>query len=467
MRTHSICWLALPALIQACGAVQDDEEWETEPEDLAESTEAVISCTPRAGVGYRGGVRRDITLVDVDGEPVAINTANAFSRMRDAAARAGVQIRINSGFRTNEEQTRLYSCYTHCNCNGCNLAARPGYSNHQSGTALDLNTSRSGVLSWLNRNGSRYGFSRTVSSEPWHWEYSGGIVNEPCRRTASATPPTTSNGASALEITAPRAGGHYPNGVWFKAKTNGAVHHVRYDADGYVFGASEDAEAEFAYKRVFNTLGQHLITVTGYDSSDKEVAKKSITVYVDAGEARQPELTFVDLEDGQAYRNGFAFMVQPVPGATKVAYTAGPYGLGVSEDASRGFPVDVVFREYGARTIIAAALDSSGKVVAQRAITLFIVPGTEEGITPAVRFLQPLAGDRYGREELELTAYGTTSVKRVVYYAEGVEIGASSDPEGFPISRQFWQVGRRSLRVIGFNAAGAVVAEHTVQITIQ
>jgi hypothetical protein len=49
-----------------------------------------------------------------------------------------------------DQQRHLYNLYT---SGRGNLAARPGYSNHQSGLALDLNTSSSGVLNWLNNNG--------------------------------------------------------------------------------------------------------------------------------------------------------------------------------------------------------------------------------------------------------------------------------------------------------------------------
>ena len=56
-------------------------------------------------------------------------------------------------------------------CNGGHLAAPPGYSNHQSGHALDLNTSARGVYSFLANHGKSYGFRRTVPSEPWHWEH--------------------------------------------------------------------------------------------------------------------------------------------------------------------------------------------------------------------------------------------------------------------------------------------------------
>ena len=91
--------------------------------------------------------------------------------MQAKAKSQGVNIRIVSGFRTNSEQQYLYGCYVNCNCNNCNLAARPGFSNHQSGHALDLNTSDAGVLSWLNNHGDEYGFARTVPSEAWHWEF--------------------------------------------------------------------------------------------------------------------------------------------------------------------------------------------------------------------------------------------------------------------------------------------------------
>ena len=94
--------------------------------------------------------------------------------LSEAARSAGVNITIVSGFRTMAEQQYLYNCYINCNCNNCNLAAKPGYSNHQSGHALDLNTSAAGVNAWLKAHGAAYGFSATVPSEAWHWEWWGG-----------------------------------------------------------------------------------------------------------------------------------------------------------------------------------------------------------------------------------------------------------------------------------------------------
>jgi hypothetical protein len=138
------------------------------------SEQGLISCQQHTSTGYRDGSAFPITVVTVDGRPAEVHTANAYYVMQQAAARDGVSLRIVSGFRTMAEQQYLYGCYIHCNCNSCNLAAPPGHSNHQSGHALDLNTSEGRVYSWLSSNAARFGFRRTVPTEPWHWEWWGG-----------------------------------------------------------------------------------------------------------------------------------------------------------------------------------------------------------------------------------------------------------------------------------------------------
>jgi len=132
------------------------------------------SCKTSTGTGYMSGKAFTIELVTVDGKPVEVKTADAYILMAQAAAKNGVNLQIVSGFRTMAEQQYLYNCYKCCCCNSCNLAATPGTSNHQSGHALDLNTSSGGVFNWLNQHGATYGFKRTVPSEIWHWEWWGG-----------------------------------------------------------------------------------------------------------------------------------------------------------------------------------------------------------------------------------------------------------------------------------------------------
>ena len=123
---------------------------------------------PRAAQGYRDGKRQDISVVDLDAAEVEIRTAEAFLAMREAAAENGVDLWVLSGFRTREAQARLYRAWKK---GRGNKAARPGRSNHQSGRALDLVVAADGTSEWLKQHAARFGFKRTVPSEPWHWEH--------------------------------------------------------------------------------------------------------------------------------------------------------------------------------------------------------------------------------------------------------------------------------------------------------
>jgi peptidoglycan hydrolase-like protein with peptidoglycan-binding domain len=139
------------------------------PRGSGSSAPSTRGARTSAADAWRSGRRiGPIKVVTIDGKPVEKQTADALLRMRAAAKRDGVHIRVVSGFRSYTEQDRLYSLYL---AGRGNLAARPGYSNHQDGHALDLNASAPGVYSWLSRRGRSFGFIRTVPSENWHWEY--------------------------------------------------------------------------------------------------------------------------------------------------------------------------------------------------------------------------------------------------------------------------------------------------------
>jgi LAS superfamily LD-carboxypeptidase LdcB len=115
-----------------------------------------------------------IKLTVVDGVSVETITAQAFRAMQAAAKAAGVHLTLASGFRTMEEQERLYRAYL---AGTGNLAAKPGYSNHQNGIAIDIGV-RSSFTSpeylWLAANAADFGFVNTGKNfsqpEPWHWE---------------------------------------------------------------------------------------------------------------------------------------------------------------------------------------------------------------------------------------------------------------------------------------------------------
>jgi hypothetical protein len=121
----------------------------------------------RSAIGYRNGRPLPLQLITIDLREVEIRTARAFKAMQRAAMDDGVELMIYSGFRTHERQSGLYRAWR---AGIGNPAARPGYSNHQSGRALDLVVQDPRTLAWLDRNARRFGFRRTVPKEPWHWE---------------------------------------------------------------------------------------------------------------------------------------------------------------------------------------------------------------------------------------------------------------------------------------------------------
>jgi D-alanyl-D-alanine carboxypeptidase len=142
----------------------------------------------RPAVGYRRGKKFRIKIVSVDGRDIEVKTARAYLAMREAAAAQGVELQLNSGFRTNDDQQMFYLAYKA----GLGArAARPGYSNHQSGSALDIDVWNYDHLVWLEANAARFGFKRTVTGEPWHWEYAKRYVIKPrsSHHRAVARPP--------------------------------------------------------------------------------------------------------------------------------------------------------------------------------------------------------------------------------------------------------------------------------------
>lgn len=129
--------------------------------------------------------------VTIDGERVEARVAADFNRMNNEFhAITGYWLHVNSGTRTTEEQAYLYNGWIN-GLPGFNLAAKPGYSNHEEGgpigpRALDLSDSgadagvmtigsyRSNVLVSICgkhqfKNAGHYFNPR----EGWHYEWTG------------------------------------------------------------------------------------------------------------------------------------------------------------------------------------------------------------------------------------------------------------------------------------------------------
>lgn len=126
---------------------------------------------PTVAYGFINGKAVELELASIgDGYRLRSDAARAFLAMRAEAARDGIALRVNSAFRTMAEQQALFAKWQ---TNTGSLAARPGYSNHQSGIAVDIDTdgTATNIYLWLAANASRWSFKRTVPSEPWHWEF--------------------------------------------------------------------------------------------------------------------------------------------------------------------------------------------------------------------------------------------------------------------------------------------------------
>jgi hypothetical protein len=121
------------------------------------------------------GQRTLVEIIDVtlEVERIALDTLDPYLALVRAAAVDGIEIAINSGFRSYPEQKSLYEGYQR-HLPGYNLAAPPGTSNHQNGIAFDIRVAGGEgdrVYDWLKKNAPSHGFIRTVNKEPWHWEY--------------------------------------------------------------------------------------------------------------------------------------------------------------------------------------------------------------------------------------------------------------------------------------------------------
>lgn len=79
----------------------------------------------------------------------------------------GVALRASSGFRTMAHQEYLYDLFL---SGRGNQTARPGYSNHQMGVAIDIPEPTQG---WFRSNQDKHDFKAEVSGEPWHWSPTG------------------------------------------------------------------------------------------------------------------------------------------------------------------------------------------------------------------------------------------------------------------------------------------------------
>lgn len=118
--------------------------------------------------------------------------AAAFRAMSDAAHKDGVSLRSVSAYRSYSTQSTLYNRYLGQDSRASvdTYSARPGYSEHQTGLAVDINVASTGAhfentpaFAWLKAHCAEYGFILRYGQgqdaitgfrfEPWHYRYVG------------------------------------------------------------------------------------------------------------------------------------------------------------------------------------------------------------------------------------------------------------------------------------------------------
>ncbi|MDX1985667.1 MAG: M15 family metallopeptidase [Candidatus Obscuribacter sp.] len=93
---------------------------------------------------------------------LAPRAAAAFQAAFDEADRTGLEIEINSSWRSYKDQTRLYK-----NLRGLSPVAAPGTSMHEAGLAVDVQNYRE-ARPYLERQGWYW---PNLPKDPWHFEY--------------------------------------------------------------------------------------------------------------------------------------------------------------------------------------------------------------------------------------------------------------------------------------------------------
>jgi len=139
---------------------------------------------------------KDLVKIDTkytnDNEFYANKVAvNAFIDMANAASKDGLDLVINSAYRSFDDQLEIENTYRNLYGDDyvTKYVAKAGYSEHQTGLAFDIGSKSSRIFSnskeykWVLDNAYKYGFIHRfpkkyenitqISNEPWHFRYVG------------------------------------------------------------------------------------------------------------------------------------------------------------------------------------------------------------------------------------------------------------------------------------------------------
>jgi len=127
-------------------------------------------------LGEAGGALPDGTSVFDDTLPGVANLdPELLDALRRAAADAGIEVVVNSGWRSPAYQQHLFdeAVAEHgSEEEAARWAAPPTSSAHVSGDAVDVGPAA--ATDWLAQHGAAYGLCQIYANEPWHYELRPG-----------------------------------------------------------------------------------------------------------------------------------------------------------------------------------------------------------------------------------------------------------------------------------------------------
>ncbi|MDN3922012.1 D-alanyl-D-alanine carboxypeptidase family protein [Pelomonas sp. PFR6] len=186
-----------------------------EEEGLAAYRRRIADAQHLLGIETRAHERRGLPLClearelqlaqrDADGREHRLVPAAgaAWQRMRAAAADAGIRLHLVSAFRSFDYQIELIRrelAQGLAIAEICQSSACPGYSEHHTGRAIDIDTpdlpglserfEDTAAFAWLQAHAGAFGFTLSYPRgnaagyvyEPWHWLYGrdGAVLHEP------------------------------------------------------------------------------------------------------------------------------------------------------------------------------------------------------------------------------------------------------------------------------------------------
>ena len=209
----SRCVAAQPdaAILPASSVPQAASEPEENGLLSAEQAKAMLADPRMILVNHTSTMPEDYTFTTKEcGSSTAINktlqteAADAFLEMQAAAAKEGVTIWMQSGYRSVAYQKKLYDNKTQyyrskglseadARKKAATIVNPPGNSEHNCGLAADLNSpehtsldvgfEKTAAFRWLSAHAEEYGFIlrypqdaeavTEITYEPWHWRYVG------------------------------------------------------------------------------------------------------------------------------------------------------------------------------------------------------------------------------------------------------------------------------------------------------